>query len=299
MVKPLNGIGWNSPEEVVHSICAFANDINNWGGCYIFIGIDETEGRPVLPPAGIEINQLDKIQKDVLNLAHQILPNYFPIIQPYVLQAKQILILWCPAGDNRIYTAPSTQGKKSERHAYIRYGSSSIIAKGNNLIRLQELTARIPFDDRINNQATINDFDLGIIQAFLQEVKSDLFEESKKISLADLCVQMHIAKGPLENLRPVNVGLLFFSKNPEKFFSRCWIELVWFKDDSGKNFKEYYFKGPLQKQLRDALSFLHNNIIDEQVIKRSFKAPADRFFKKPGLDRIYYSGKFKRQKSKI
>ena len=28
--------GWN-PEEIIHTICAFANDINNWGGGYIRI----------------------------------------------------------------------------------------------------------------------------------------------------------------------------------------------------------------------------------------------------------------------
>ena len=28
---------------------------------------------------------------------------------------------------------------------------------------------------------------------------------------------MYIAKGPDEDLRPINVGLLFFSKSPEKF----------------------------------------------------------------------------------
>ena len=32
--------GWN-PEEIIHTICAFANDINNWGGGYLIIGIEE------------------------------------------------------------------------------------------------------------------------------------------------------------------------------------------------------------------------------------------------------------------
>ena len=31
---------WN-PEDIVHSICAFANDIDNWGGGYIIVGIEE------------------------------------------------------------------------------------------------------------------------------------------------------------------------------------------------------------------------------------------------------------------
>lgn len=31
---------WN-PEDIVHSICAFANDIDNWGGGYIIVGVEE------------------------------------------------------------------------------------------------------------------------------------------------------------------------------------------------------------------------------------------------------------------
>ena len=54
--------GWN-PEVVIRSICAFANDINNWGGGYIVIGIGEEDGKPILPPVGLQQNQLDPIQK--------------------------------------------------------------------------------------------------------------------------------------------------------------------------------------------------------------------------------------------
>ena len=32
--------GWN-PEAVLHTMCAFANDVNNWGGGYIVIGVGE------------------------------------------------------------------------------------------------------------------------------------------------------------------------------------------------------------------------------------------------------------------
>jgi len=38
--------GWN-PEEILHTLCAFANDVNNWGGGYIVIGIEEKDGIPV------------------------------------------------------------------------------------------------------------------------------------------------------------------------------------------------------------------------------------------------------------
>jgi ATP-dependent DNA helicase RecG len=41
--------GWN-PEAVLNTLCAFANDFHNWGGGYIFIGIEAKQGRPILPP---------------------------------------------------------------------------------------------------------------------------------------------------------------------------------------------------------------------------------------------------------
>ena len=271
---------WN-PEDVIHTMCAFANDLNNWGGGYIIIGIAEKNGQPVLPPVGLLQNQLDSFQKKVLELSHKISPNYSPIIHPYRLQGSNILVLWCPAGDNRFYTAPTSLSKDAQRQPYIRLGATTVIAKGENLRRLHELTARIPFDDRMNRQAIIQDFDLGLIQAYLQEVKSSLYAESLSMSLAEISRAMYIAKGPDEDLRPVNVGLLFFSKEPDRFFSRPWIEVVWHERTSGRKFKEFYFKGPLHKQLRDALSFLKTNIIAEQIVKHRDRAEADRFYNFP------------------
>ena len=39
---------WN-PEPILHTICAFANDIDNWGGGYIVVGVKEENGMPVHP----------------------------------------------------------------------------------------------------------------------------------------------------------------------------------------------------------------------------------------------------------
>lgn len=40
--------GWN-PTPIIHSICAFANDVDNVGGSYIVVGVEEKAGTPVLP----------------------------------------------------------------------------------------------------------------------------------------------------------------------------------------------------------------------------------------------------------
>ena len=44
-------MGGFNPNPIMHGICAFANDIDNIGGGYLVIGIDEQDGRPVLPHA--------------------------------------------------------------------------------------------------------------------------------------------------------------------------------------------------------------------------------------------------------
>jgi len=274
--------GWN-PVEVMHTLCAFANDINNWGGGYIIIGIAEKDGRPVLPPEGLNPDSLDKLQGEITQICHKLQPNYMPLVQPYIYQEKHILVIWAPAGDVRPYSAPQGLGDKADKNRvnFIRSGSRTIIAQGDNLRRLQELTARIPFDDRIHQQALVNDLNLGLIRDFLQEINSDLAEEAARMPFSDLCRQMHIAKGPDEALRPVNAGLMFFAREPHRFFQRAWIEVVIRKDEAGKDFSEKYFKGPLHIQLRDALAFIRNEFIEERVQKVSGQEKARRFFNWP------------------
>lgn len=267
---------------MLHTLCAFANDINNWGGGYIIIGIVEKNGRPALPPLGLNPDDIDKIQAEITQLGHRISPHYLPVVQPVLYDNKHIVVIYAPAGDSRPYTAPESLSKNNvKRFPYIRSGAQSIKAKGENLRRLQELAARIPFDDRVTQEAKLNDLNLGLIRDFLQEIKSDLFEESVSIPFADLCRQMHIARGANEALRPLNVGLMFFCKEPHRFFQRAWIEVVIRNDEAGKDFSEKYFKGPIHIQLRDALNFIRIFVLREQVQKLDDKAEAKRFYNFP------------------
>lgn len=106
--------GWN-PEDILHSICAFANDFHNLGGGYIIVGIAEINGVPTLPPKGLLINQLDKIQKELLNLGHTALkPMYHPISVPYIIGKKDILVIWCPGGETRPYQCRVSLSKNKD-----------------------------------------------------------------------------------------------------------------------------------------------------------------------------------------
>ena len=54
--------GWN-PDAIYRSVCAFANDFENVGGGYIFIGVEEENGIAKRPVIGLNVTQLDTIQK--------------------------------------------------------------------------------------------------------------------------------------------------------------------------------------------------------------------------------------------
>ena len=49
---------WN-PSDVLHTMCAFANDIDGWGGGYIIIGVDFSDGSPHI--IGIDRGSADDI----------------------------------------------------------------------------------------------------------------------------------------------------------------------------------------------------------------------------------------------
>lgn len=271
--------GWN-PEDILHSICAFANDINNWGGGYIIIGVEEKNGTPILPPKGLKQNQLDAIQKKLHEICYHLAPKYFPVVEPYFYMNKHILIVWVPGGDARPYKAPETSKKGSQYFSWIRRYSKSVKAKRDEERLLFNLSENIPHDDRINHHADINDFELNLIKEFLQEINSD-FTIQSNTTMEEISHILQIGRGPQEYFKPINVGLLFFTSDPSQYFPCARIEIVEFLDDVGDNLIEKTFTGSLQTQIRSALQYIKNSIIKEKVTKVSGQAESNRFYNYP------------------
>jgi len=272
--------GWN-PEAVLHTACAFANDVNNLGGGYIVIGVDEHDGKPRFPPVGISDTQVDTIQKKIVELGHRIVPDYFPLVFPAVVQGRRILVLWRPGGQTRPYKAPVSLTEKSGHAFYVRRSSTTVRATGDAERHLFQLAAKVPFDDRVNMHARLADLDLGTIRSFLQETGSGLFASAAETPFEELCRQMQIAREYGEQILPLNVGVLLFSAHPEKHFRGAVIEVVEYQDDVGDHFTEKKFTGPVHVQLRNALSYIKTRVVKEFVRKVPGQAEANRFYNYP------------------
>jgi len=275
--------GWN-PDVIMRSVCAFANDFANLGGGYIVIGQDcDEDGVPIFPPAGLNANQLDPIQRELLQYCHLIRPNYFPILSVEQFEGRNLIVLWVPGGENRPYQVPKRVTAANKEYLYyIRRYANTVEAREDDLRELLSLAARVPFDDRYNQGAEVTDLSPRLLEGFLREVNSDLADEVDNVSLEELGQQMNVVGGPTEALFPKNVGLLFFNEEPQRFFPATQIDVVWFPEGpGGDRFEEKTFQGPLSRMTREALGYIQRNYLKELVEKLSDRAESDRVWNFP------------------
>ena len=277
-----------NPEPVVRTICAFANDIDNLGGGYIIIGVEERDGNPVFPLLGLEASRIDGILKKLHQYCHYIEPLYEPVAEPVLYhdmtdgKDKYVIVLWISGGYGRPYKAPKdVTAKNSGKYYFIRKFSSTVIASPEEEKELFYVSSSIPFDDRENLAADVSDIDIALLRNHLKEIGSDLYALSEKMDVLELAKDMQLVSGPEERLKPLNVAILMFCEHPEKYFRYARIEVVDIPDPTGSNMTEKIFTGPIQRQLKDALAYIKNYVLKEMVVKSPESEEALRVFNYP------------------
>lgn len=263
--------GWN-PTSIYHSICAFANDIDNLGGGYIIIGVAEKNGIAVRPVKGVPEENLDKIQREVLQYNQLIEPVYAPRVSIEEVDGKYLVVIWATAGHNRPYTAPADVNAKLKKPIfYIRYGTSSIEAKGEFLDQLRDMANRVPFDDRGNENISIDDISPLLLKDYLTKIDSRLAKANFATDMERILDQMQLYDGPKEKKSIKNVAAMMFAEHPEKFFPTTQVDIVVFPEGREKNPENFIevpsILGPVPMMIRRTLDYLRTNIIKERITK--------------------------------
>lgn len=277
--------GWN-PDAIYRSICAFANDIEDIGGGYIFIGVEEENGIAKRPVKGLNDTEIDKIQREMLGFNHSILPNYFPKCYVEELDGKKVIVLWVISGSNRPYKVPQQITAKQKHYEYyIRYNTSSIIANAEQEQELKELANQIPFDDRVNRQASIDDISLLLISDFLAKTGSKLSNYVNKLDKLSLLKQLDLVENIGGVYYPKNIALMMFCDTPYRFFPQTQVDITIFPEGKVNN-PDYFIevpsiKGPVNFIINDTLRYLRNNLIKESIVKQKDNAEALRYFNYP------------------
>ena len=258
---------WN-PEKILHTICAFANDMDNIGGGYIVVGVEEIDGRPA-GRIGIDANRIPAMERELFRLCNLISPRYVPIFSHEKYNDSDIVVIWASTGESRPYKCPVTiSDRKNERgdHAYyIRRMSNTVCANREEEMTLMMRSRHLTFDNMVNESASTADIMRGLVNDYLSRVKSNL--RTANMSDIDLYRDMRIIRGPPESIKPVNVGLMLFNDRLERFFENMHIEVVEIMDPTGEGIVENVFDGPLDDQLRKVLSYVRSMYIREMTIK--------------------------------
>lgn len=258
---------WNEgpvAEQVLHTICAFANDYLNVNGGFIVLGVEESGGTAVLPPRGIEAERLTAIQRSIRGQVRgRVEPPCDVIPCHEVVDGRHLLVLWVPASEDGPHAAPVSREGKERRH-YIRLGAETVEARGRELEELIRRRGKTPFDDRPAPAFVLADLRSSLLREYLRETGSRLLAEPDE---TELYWRLRLTARTNGREVPRNVALMFFSEDPEGAFPGARIEVVRFAE-GGDVLDEQTFRGPLHQQLRDCVRSLK-----ERVSQRVQKVP--------------------------
>lgn len=285
--------GWN-PDRIYHTICAFATDLENTGGGYILIGVEQDDnGIAKRPVKGIPLESVDKILKEMVGYDAKVSSsNLIPVsynskVSVEEVDGNTILVIWVPTGPNRPYCVPESVVSKQQttKKYYIRSKSSTIEAKGETLDQVRDLANRVPFDERGNEAAEIKDISSLLVYEHLKAVKSKLADNFVGRSLWDILDEMDLLTGPLENRMIKNVALMMFCEHPERFFPVTQVDIVIFPEGSIENpdvmIEIPKIVGPVPKIIGETLSYLRTNVIKKRISKNSDTEKSDKAFNYP------------------
>lgn len=285
--------GWN-PDKIYHTICAFATDLDNTGGGYILVGVEQDEnGIAKRPVKGLPIDTIDDIMKDMVGYDAKITSSnlrsisYNTRVSKEEVDGQTVLAIWVPTGSNRPYCVPESvisKGKSPLKY-YIRSKASTIEARGETLDEVRALADRTPFDERGNEAIKIEDISGVLVYEHLKTVKSKLAENFAGRPLEDILDEMNLLTGPSENRLVKNVAAMMFCEHPEKFFPATQVDIVLFPEGSIENpdilVEVPKIVGPVPKMISETLSYLRTNVIKKRISKPDDKEKSDKAYNYP------------------
>ena len=258
-------------EDLIRTVTAFSNDLQNLGGGYIVCGAEETKDvhgfQSVLFP-GLTASRLKEIEgKLMADSMAKIDPPVTPLIEelPGEIEGQRVLIFIVPAtGYAHSYRA---SGKDSSTY-YVRRGRETQEAR-NGVLRelLVRKQALEPWDRRLNDKAGIEDIDLLAFRETLQQVGvwnssvaiEDYFSESLKLS--DFVPSLGGTRPLDSKLHPRNFSVLLFGAKPTNHFTGAWTKVSVYpgKDRSEQSAERYDLTGTAISQARKAIDLLKSH----------------------------------------
>ncbi|MDE2985232.1 MAG: putative DNA binding domain-containing protein [Gemmatimonadota bacterium] len=250
--------------QVLKTICAFANDLRRHGSGYVVLGVAEKDGRAELPPRGLTPEQMDEADRWITGRCRTMEPRYVPRISREEKDGRRILVVWVPASETPPHRAPD--GEKGGRKYWVRVDDRTVDADAAGLLtQLHAQSTVVPWDSRTATDATVDDISETKVREHLRDCGSALSDEPHA---RHIYRKMDLVRRVNDHELPLNVALLFFSRDPSRWFSGAAIETSILQSGAaGDTFRDKTFKGGLAEQVRGCLDYLRREVIGSRIDK--------------------------------
>lgn len=213
-------------DDVVATLSAFANDLQNLGGGTVVCGVKEekdAQGFPRLVRSGLAAARFKEIENTVLaRCRDRVSPGITPLVEelPSDHPDRRILVFLQPAtGTAHTFR----RGQDGGKH-FVRVGRSTIEAR-NGVLRdlLVRKGTMEPWDRRPCNGATVGDLDLLELRDALQRMGVFTPERGVEpylvegVQISPFVPSLCIAEPLTGVLRPRNYAVLLFGREPQRF----------------------------------------------------------------------------------
>ena len=241
--------------QVVRTVCAFANDFQSLGGGYVVIGVADPKSAGKERITGLSEQDIDAAQKWLRgHCIGDIKPGYTPVFSPEVIEGRNVLVVRATASQDGPHQAKEGRERGARRRFWIRVGAETVDAEANGHLTALLEKGALPWDNQVAQAAQLDDLREATVREYLHDVRSALREQP---DAATVYRHMDITVPANHHETPRNVGLLFFSDDPQRWFAGARIVVAQFAGDrAGEVQSERVFRGPLAEQLRNCLRHL-------------------------------------------
>jgi ATP-dependent DNA helicase RecG len=213
-------------DDVVATLSAFANDLQNLGGGYVVCGAAEAKdehGFPTLKRVGLTASRVKEVEGAVLTRCRELVsPRITPLVDELDSDdpARRIVVFTQPAtGTAHIFRRRNEGGKH-----YVRVSRSTIEARNGTLRDLLVRKGALePWDRRPCSGATTADIDLLALRDALQRM--GVFSADQGIEpylspdnrLSAFVPSLLVSEPLTGTKRPRNFAILLFGRDPQRF----------------------------------------------------------------------------------
>ena len=231
---------FHSSQDLSKLICGFANT----QGGMIIIGVNTK--RTII---GVK-EDVDELQQKISASAQAVSPPLVPDIQVHRIEGKKVIaIVVQKAIDSIFHTFHGA--------IYVKVGSTLKKFEGNQLVDFLRNKQILCFDE-ISSDATIDDLDIEKIKEYLQTRNQEEFLKQNSVENFLLSSKLAAKNG---NLKIKNATVLFFGKEPEKFFPQIEIKLAQFDGvEPVKIISHQLIQSDSVSSIEKSLSFLKKNL---------------------------------------